>query len=310
MSDLVRPLLGRPRELLSFGEVKDRLRLRNLVDRGLREVPVERIVGSLGRQREFTRAFLPREESLRRRWEEVARLAEGLRGFPPVELYQVGDAYFVVDGHHRVSVARRLEAPTIEARVQEFLTPVPLAAGDDVEAVLLKQGLADFLEATGLDAAGDAGDAGAADDEGFRTTVPQGYDRLLEHISVHRYYRSLEDRREIPWREAVASWLDRVYRPTLATIRQSRVMGQFPGRTPTDLYLFVMDHLATLRETYGDRATPDRAVRHLELSRRQQRSAGAHLRRWRHILERWRDLLERSALRRWRRLGGGDRRPE
>lgn len=280
MSDLLRPLLGRPRELLSFGEVKDRLRLRNLVDRGMQEVPVDRIVGSLGRQREFTRAFLPREESLRRRWEDVAELTEGASGLPPVELYKVRDAYFVVDGHHRVSVARRLGTPTMEARVQEFLTPVPLGPGDDVEAILLKQGLADFLEATGL------GTEGGGHGEDFRTTVPQAYDRLLEHISVHRYYRSLEENREVPWREAVESWLQRVYRPTLETIRQSRVLREFPERTPTDLYLFAMEHLAKLRETYGDRATPRRAVHHLELSRRQERSFPARLKRWRDALAR------------------------
>lgn len=280
MSDLVRTLLGRPTELLPFTEVKERLRLRNLVDRGLQEVPLERIVGSLGRQREFNRAFLPRDEALRERWQDVEELARGLQGFPPVELYQVGDAYFVVDGHHRVSVAHRLGAPAIEARVQEFLTPVPLGADESIEAVLLKQGLADFLEATGL--------TPESRDE-LRTTLPQGYDRLLEHISVHRYYLGLEERREIPWRAAAASWRDRVYRPTLEAIRDSRAMEEFPGRTETDLYLFVTEHLSRLRQRYGDDAvTPRRAARHLELTRRQQRD--------------WRRRMGR----RWQRLTGAD----
>lgn len=276
MQDLLRPLLGRPVELLPFEEVKERLRLRNLVDRGLREVPVQRIVGSLGRQRDFTRAFLPRDEALRRRWEDVEELAESQRGFPPVELYKVGDAYFVVDGHHRVSVARRLGAPAIEARVQEFLTPVPLQAEESIENVLLKQGLADFLEATGL----------VPEHEGaFRTTVPQGYDRLLEHISVHRWFRSIEEAREVPWREAVASWRARVYGPAVEAIGGTGVLEEFPGRTETDLYLFLMDHLAKLKERYGDRVvTPLRAAHHLELSRRRRRTWTRRLRRWWHRL--------------------------
>lgn len=270
ISDLLRPLLGRPTELLPFDEVKERLRLRSLVDRGLREVPLDRIVGSLGRQREFTRAFLPREESLRQRWEDVEELAEGLRGFPPVELYQVGEAYFVVDGHHRVSVAHRLGSPAIEARVQEFLTPVPLGKDDSIEQVLLKQGLADFLEATHFAPSG-------ADD--FVTTVPQGYDRLLEHIGGHRYFRGIEAQGEISWREAAESWRDRVYRPMVETIRDSGILADFPGRTPTDLYLFVMDHLATLRESYGDHATPSRALHHFELAHRQATGWRRRLRR-------------------------------
>lgn len=276
MQDLLRPLLGRPVELLPFEEVKERLRLGNLVDRGLREVPVERIVGSLGRQREFTRAFLPRDEALRRRWQDVEELAESQRGFPPVELYKVGDAYFVVDGHHRVSVARRLGAPAIEARVQEFLTPVSLQPDESIESVLLKQGLADFLEATGL--------VPEHDDE-FRTTVPQGYDRLLEHIAVHRWYRSIEEGREVPWREAVVSWRDRVYRPAVVAIEESCVLEEFAGRTETDLYLFVMDHLAMLRDRYGDHpVTPLRAAHHLELSHRRRRTWPQRLRRWWHRL--------------------------
>jgi hypothetical protein len=197
-----------------------------------------------------------------------------------VELYQVGDAYFVVDGHHRVSVARRLGAPAIEARVQEFLTPVPLSSEDSIEQVLLKQGLADFLEATGL--------VPESADE-LRTTLPQGYDRLLEHIAVHRYYLGLEEQQEILWRGAATSWRDHVYLPTVAAIRQSGVMEEFPDRTETDLYLYVMDHLVTLRERYDDQAvTPLRAARHLELTRRQERD-------WRHRVSRG-----------WHRLTGGE----
>ncbi|MGB5390048.1 MAG: hypothetical protein WBP10_07700, partial [Thermoanaerobaculia bacterium] len=108
--ELLRPLRKQPRELLSFEEIRRQLHLRHLVDRGIQDTPVDRIVGSLGRADEFDREFLPRREALRERWEQIEDLAKGPTGFPPVELYKVGDAYFVVDGHHRVSVARSLEA--------------------------------------------------------------------------------------------------------------------------------------------------------------------------------------------------------
>ena len=250
MTDLLAVLAGRPTDLLPFEEVRRGLGLKHLVDRGIQEVPLDRIVGTLGRPGEFNRAFLPRDEGLRTRWDRLRDLAEGPQGFPPVELYKVDHAYFVVDGHHRVSVARTLDAPTIEAHVTEFLTPVPLEPGVSVEDVLLWSGLAAFLEATGLTAA-------SPDD--YRTTVPDGSGRLVEHIRVHGYFKGIEQGRDLPWHEEVASWRDTVYRPMIDIIRRSGILEEFPGRTETDLYLFVMDHLHHLREQYGNPALPPEA---------------------------------------------------
>ena len=127
VSDLLARLAGQPVDLLPFEEVRERLRLRHLVDRGRREVPLDRIVGSVGRAHEFNRFLLPRQEASRDRWQRIEQLAEGPVGFAPIDLYQVGGSFFVVDGHHRVSVARALGAPAIEGWVQEFLTPLTLA---------------------------------------------------------------------------------------------------------------------------------------------------------------------------------------
>ena len=269
--DLLGTLLGRPVDLLPFDEVRERLRLSKLVDRGLRDVPLEKIVGTLGREREFNRAFLPRAEVLRERWDDVSDLADR-RGFPPVELYQVGDAYFVVDGHHRVSVAHRLRQPTIEAHVKEFLTPVPFPAEASPEDVLLKEGLADFLATTGLV---------PENEDDYRVTEPKGYEKLLEHISTHRYYRGIDLSRPFSWPEAVASWRDLVYRPMVSLIRKSGVLEEFPGRTETDLYLFVMDHLRHLRTLYGDRDVSwSRAVRHFALAEKEAGSLVERVKGW------------------------------
>ena len=250
MEDLLRLLAGRPTRLLPFEAVRDSLRLKNLADRGIVDVPLESIVGSLGRAREFNRAFLPRRESLRDRWQSIERLTEGPEGFPPVELYQVGEAYFVVDGHHRISVLRSLGTPTVEAWVKEFQTPVQLSAEASIGEVLLKSAQADFLEATSL--------APREPDE-LVVTAPSGYERLLEHISGHGYYRGVETGRELSWKEAVTSWYQGVYRPMIETIRRSGISEAFPGRTETDLYLFTMDHLHELRQRYGD-VDPEVAV--------------------------------------------------
>jgi len=273
MADLLRLLRGEPRELLPFETVREQLRLHSLIDRGLQEVPLDSIVGSLGRAGDFNRAFLPRSEALRERWEGVRQAAEGDRGFPPVELYKVGEAYFVVDGHHRVSVERSLGAPAIEARVQEFLTPLALDPGTSVEDLLLRRGLDEFLAVTGL--------VPESPDD-FRVTEPDGYQRLLDHISKHRYYRGMELHRPVTAAEAVASWRETLYRPLVETIRGAGILDDFPGRTETDLYLFVMDHLHYLRESYGhEGVAPAEAFEDFHLSQVGERPAPRRgWRRW------------------------------
>ena len=252
MEELLGILTGRSVDLLPFDEVKEGLHLRRFVDRGVAEVPLDLIVGTVGRERDFTRAFLPRHESLRERWGRMTALVEGPEGFPPVELYKVGDVYFVVDGHHRVSVARRMGLDRIEARVREFQATVPISSDESLEEVLLKGGLADFLEATGL--------RPERPDE-YRTTEVGGYERLLDHARTHRYFLGLEHGRPFTWEEAVASWRDTVYRPMIEAIRRSGALSEFPGRTETDLYLFTMDHLHYLRQHYGVPVTAEEAVR-------------------------------------------------
>lgn len=248
IQDLIGPMTGRPSDLLPFGAVRDGLNLTNFVDRGVQEVPLDRIVGSVGREADFNRAFLPRTEAVRERWKTVRALAEGPVGYPPVELYKVSDIYFVADGHHRVSVARSFGSPTIEAWVKEYRTPVVLAPEDSVEQVLLKAELADFLQTTGLS---------ADETHDYRLTDPGGYQRLLDHIAVHRYYKNIEQQRELSYAEAVASWRDTVFRPMFELIRKSGILAEFPRRTEADLYLYVMDHLHYLRERYAPATEAD-----------------------------------------------------
>jgi hypothetical protein len=106
--------------LLSFEEVRKALGVPNRVRRGPRVVPVERIVGSVGRHRDFDRAFLPAEAALEERWKRVDRAFHLGKELPPVALYKVGGAYFVEDGNHRVSVARYQGVEWIDAEVVEL----------------------------------------------------------------------------------------------------------------------------------------------------------------------------------------------
>jgi hypothetical protein len=113
--------------LLSFDDVRRELVANNRLHRGTRVVDVDQIVGSVGRWRDFDRSFLPARASGGERWKRIDRAFQRGEDLPPVELYEIGDTYFVVDGHHRVSVARYHDVPTVEAAVAEFYPKRPAA---------------------------------------------------------------------------------------------------------------------------------------------------------------------------------------
>src|SRR5215218_6428386 len=125
--------------LLSFDDVRRELFANNRLYRGTKDVEVDEIVGSVGRWRDFDRSFLPARASVGERWKRIDRVFQRGEELPPVELYEIGEAYFVVDGHHRVSVARYHEVPTVEAAVAEFhpklpAAPVPMTSKSELTA--------------------------------------------------------------------------------------------------------------------------------------------------------------------------------
>lgn len=240
-------------DLLRFEEVKQRLRLRDERYLGLQEVDLDKIVGSVGRYKDFTRSFLPRTNAIRSRWQRLDAMARGAEGFPPIEVYKVGDAYFVIDGNHRVSVARQLGAKTVEAYVTELPTPVPVDASISTDDLMIKEGYADFLRETKLDQ--------VRPDSEVLLTEPARYRNLIEHISVHRYFLGIDQDRPVAWEEAVASWYDNVYMPMIELIRKYDVLEFFPGRTEADLYAWLIKHQEALRLHHGgDEVTPEDAV--------------------------------------------------
>jgi hypothetical protein len=240
-------------DLLRFEDVKQRLRLRDERYLGLQEIEIDKIVGSVGRYRDFTRTFLPRTNAVRSRWQRLDALARGPEGFPPIEVYKIGDAYFVADGNHRVSVARQLGAKTIESYVTELPTSVPLDANTQLDDLLKIEGYADFLRETHLDR--------LRPGSSVILTEPDRYRQILEHIQVHRYFMGLEQGHAISSDEAVGSWYDNVYMPMIELIRNYNVLDQFPGRTEADLYAWLLKHQEALRlHLGGDSVTPEETV--------------------------------------------------
>ncbi len=126
---------GRSNDLLPFEAVRQSLRLQNPIDKGLQEIELEKIVGSVGKYRDFSRTFLPKSCKNEERWRRVDDLFHH-QGFEPIKVYKVGQVYFVRDGNHRISVNRTHGVKTIEAYVTEYKTDMPINKGDDLDILL------------------------------------------------------------------------------------------------------------------------------------------------------------------------------
>jgi hypothetical protein len=239
--DVVARLAGRSNQLLSYEVVRQSLKLGGPIYRGVKTVAVAQIVGSVDRYRDFDDVFLPKQDSTANRWKSIARAFYSEVDLPPVRLYKVGDAYFVMDGHHRVSVAREQGIEYIDAEVQEVISRVPVSANLRAEDLRILHEYRRFLERTRLDE--------IRPDQHIRFTVAGGYQQIIEHIAMHRHYMQLEQQREVSDAEAVADWYDHVYLPVIEVIRANNVLDDFPGRTASDLYLWIVEHLYFLRET-------------------------------------------------------------
>jgi nucleotide-binding universal stress UspA family protein len=258
LQEVLNRLRGKSADLLSFEEVRDKLHaVGTRLNRGVQNIPLDSIVGSVGRYADFSRTFLPKNPNDEERWARIMALVTdpGGGGLPPIEVVKLGDAYFVQDGHHRVSVARQLDAQTIEAHVTEITTKVPLSPAADPQDLILKEEYATFLEKTNLKR--------ARPDADLELTVPGMYEDLLDHIEVHRYFMGLEQNREIPIEEAAAHWYDTIFLPVVAAIREWNILREFPGRTETDLYLWVSEHRAELQQGLGNFISPESAARDL-----------------------------------------------
>ena len=151
LENVLAQLRGRPDELLSYEEVHRQLKLEGAVERGLHRIPLDAIVGSVGRYSDFTRTFLPRREGMEERWARIRALLERGEELPPINVYLVGDAYFVLDGNHRVSVARAMKMDEIPAYVTEVPTPVSLSPTTDADELIIAARHAEFLTDTRLD---------------------------------------------------------------------------------------------------------------------------------------------------------------
>jgi hypothetical protein len=242
---LLDPNKGRD-SLLSLDEVKSILRPGGETYEGLKAVPLELIVGSEGRYRDFNRHFLPRHDYMRSRWVRVDLAHYTDVPLPPVRLYEIGGVYFVRDGNHRVSVAKMKGQYSLDAEVSSLDAEVRIKPGMTMEE--LKHEVVGYEKRKFYDSTNFGKLTG---DDSLEFTSPGRYEEILEHILVHKYFINQKRTGEIPFEEALYSWYENVYRPIVASIEELGLLSRFPGRTASDLYVYIVKYWDELKKKYG-----------------------------------------------------------
>ena len=238
--------------LLSFEEVRGAVGALEGAYVGMRVVPVEKIVGSVGRHQDFDRAFLPSTESVEGRWKQIDRAMIRAEELPAVSLYKIGDAYFVRDGNHRVSVARQQGVEMIDAEVVELRSRVPIDSALTARDLLHKHEQLLLLERLPFDR--------VLPEIELRFSDVSDYRRLATHVEAHGFRLSQLWRRYVSPEEVLRDWQEYSYRPVSAMIREEKVLDAFPNRTELDLYFWILTQRERLAlEALDESVTPSTA---------------------------------------------------
>jgi len=239
-------------QLLSFDEVKGALGAISQVYLGMREVPVSKIVGSVGRHRDFDRAFLPSKPDLSTRWRRIDEIMNRAEELPPVSLYKIGDAYFVQDGNHRVSVALQQGVEMIDAEVIELRSRVPVDSALTARDLLHKLEHRHLLERLPIDR--------VLPEIKVEFSDVADYRRLATFIEAHGFRVSQLWKRYVSPEEVLGDWYEYGYRPIAEMIREERILEAFPGRTELDLYFWIVSHRERLAlEARDEKISPQAA---------------------------------------------------
>lgn len=245
---IITKIRGEENDLLPFDEVREKIKIQGQRYIGLRQVEVEKIIGSVGRYRDFDRIFLPVQKRTRSRWVSVDKAHYEQIPLPPVDLYKIGEVYFVKDGNHRVSVARQRGQEFVDAYIIEIDIPVNISLETSMKDLDLKQENAEFILKSGINK--------LRPEVNINATLPGIYTRMLEHIDVHRWYLGESSESDISYEEAVTSWYDSVYSPVVDIITENDLLDIFPNICEADLYVWILEYAGYLRQLYQLDETP------------------------------------------------------
>jgi hypothetical protein len=239
--------------ILPFDEVVAALGRRGERRLGQQTIPLDSIVGSVDRVREFDRRFLPTSSRVRPRWERIAAAQRRGEAMPPIDVYRIGNLHFVKDGHHRVSVARALGYEDINAYVTEIVTEVGADEQMRLRDLALKSHERLFRERVPLP--GEARKRVQLSDE-WR------YAALAEAVEAWGF-RLMQDSGELMSRAEVAeAWYRDEYEPVVQLLRDAGLTGR---GSETEAYMRVA-HLRylLLRTHQWDEAVLEAVRRDIE----------------------------------------------
>jgi DNA-binding Lrp family transcriptional regulator len=212
-----------PAEIKSFNDDQKKEAAFDARDRGIRTVPLNRIVGSVGRYQDFDSRFRFKHNLPSQRLQKITEAMREGRPLGPVKLYQIKDDYYVLDGNHRIAAAKQLDHDEILARIFEFIP------SENTLQNLLYRERADFSDRTNLPG------------EINLTEVSQ-YGYLLDQIANHQRNMPGENGDVISFENAALDWYKMIYRPLCTIIKRARLIDSFPGRTIADLYAYITRH--------------------------------------------------------------------
>lgn len=210
------------KNLKVFKEIQGESKAFNNSYLGIKSIPLEKIVGSVEKYRDFDNNFIPKNSIIEERWCNIYKEVMGDGNLPPVNLYKIREEYFVYDGNHRISVAKFMNFKSIEAEVTEFFP-----SSDTEEDVILKEKFA-FEKELGL--------------EGIEVTKAGAYDKLRRSIEDYKidnkmkgYYNDID---------VIRIWYDRLYKPIRRILLDNMVVKGADG----DAFLGYLDHKYYLSE--------------------------------------------------------------
>ncbi len=242
ISNILNAMTPERQKLLALGDIRKLIKPKSETYIGMKAVDIDFIIGSEGRYNDFNRTFLPKKEFIRNRWESIDKAHLKSVILPPIKLYEIGGSYFVRDGNHRVSVAKLQGVKSIDAEVIRLDTEIPLIPGmtqtEIVKAIIIYEKNHIFLN-TELKS--------IIKFEELTFTAPGRFYEVLRHIQGHKYFLNENSETEITFIIAGISWYKNLYIPIINIVREEHILNRFPGRTESDLYMWIIKHWDELK---------------------------------------------------------------
>ena len=237
--------------LISLNDVKQLIRPINETYLGMKVIPIDKIIGSEGRYKDFDNNFFPKSSHLRHRWEHVDEAAIKSITLPPIKVYEIDGLYFVRDGNHRVSVAKARGTEFIDAEVVTLQSEIKLKKPNnmnDIVKQIINYEKRLFYAETSF---GDITDFWCLD-----FSRAGRYDVIYNHILTHKYFLNQQQEDEVSMEDAILSWFTKVYVPIISTIQKKKILKKFPKRTYSDLYVWIVRYWDDLKHKFGNNDIP------------------------------------------------------